>query len=563
MASNVVQDVQGTNAESAEIPQGNHGLRRAVGVWGSYTWGYADVGADVYVALGIVMAAAQGATNVAFLFAGLVYVMVGLAYTELAAAYPMAGGGQFYVLRGLGDFWGFVAGWAVLLDFTIDISLFALASAGYFNFFIPTLNFTININLLGIPFPGVQPALIGEATFFVVMLTVLNILGVRESSKFNEILGALDVVSESAILFFGFLFAFNPTLLVHQMLTQWPDPYHLAYGASLAIISFVGLESISQASQETIRPATVVPRTSIALILTVLIYALAFSNLSLAILPWQTFAAHNGDPVAWLASHIPILGLFIGPYVAALGATLVLISSNAGVFGASRITYSMARFNLLPGWFAKVHPKLRTPIRTLVVFSGFALLELWLAGLSPNAYDVLSNMYAFGAATAYMLVFVSLLVLRFKDPWTPRPFKVPLNIRFKGKDGETRMLPIVGILGFLGISSIVVMVVLTHAIGRIAGPAWILVGLCIYIWHRKRNNLPVRKSLKHNWEKEQLTVYEDAGEHDLAEEFRENLLRKRRLYGEEEQESKLPLGTKVLDVPIQESASNRQHPRGK
>jgi len=71
----------------------------------------------------------------------------------------------------------------------------------------------------------------------------------------------MDIVSESAILFFGFLFAFNPTLLIHQMTTSWPDPFHLAYGASLAIISFVGLESISQASQETIRPGKVVPRT--------------------------------------------------------------------------------------------------------------------------------------------------------------------------------------------------------------------------------------------------------------------------------------------------------------
>jgi APA family basic amino acid/polyamine antiporter len=559
MATKLAQNAATTDTTETTTSQQhepeNHGLRRAVGVWGSYTWGYADVGADVYVALGIVMGAAQGATNVAFLFAGLVYVMVGLAYTELAAAYPMAGGGQFYVLRGLGDFWGFVAGWAVLLDFTIDISLFALASAGYFNFFFPALNMTINLNILGFAFPGVQPLLILEATFFVAMLTILNILGVRESSRFNEILGALDIISESTILLFGFLFAFNPSLLIHQITTAWPDPYHLAYGASLAIISFVGLESISQASQETIRPAKVVPRTSIALILTVLIYALAFSNLGLSMLPWQSFAAHNGDPVAWLASHIPILGLFVGPYVAALGATLVLISSNAGVFGASRITYSMARFNLLPRWFAKVHPKFRTPVRTLVVFSGIALLELWLAGLSPNAYDVLGNMYAFGAATAYMLVFVSLLVLRFKDPWTPRPFKVPLNIRFRGRDGEVRLLPIVGILGFLGISSILVMVVLTHAIGRIAGPAWIVLGLIIFMWHRKRNKLPIRKSLKHNWEKEQLMVYEDAGEHELAEEFRENLARKRRLCGEIEQESKLPPGTKVVDVPIQRNGS--------
>jgi APA family basic amino acid/polyamine antiporter len=288
-------------------------------------------------------------------------------------------------------------------------------------------------------------------------------------------------------------------------------------------------------------------------------YALAFSNLSLAMLPWQSFAAHNGDPVAWLASHIPILGLFVGPYVATLGATLLLISSNAGVFGASRITYSMARFDLLPRWFAKVHPKFRTPVRTLTVFSGIALLELWLAGLSQNAYDVLANMYAFGAATAYMLVFVSLLVLRYTDPWTPRPFKVPLNIRFKGKDGETRLFPIVGVLGFLGISSILILVVLTHTIGRIAGPSWIVLGLLIYIWHRRRNKLPVGKTLKRDWEKEQLDVYKDAGEYDLADEFRENIARKRRLCGEYNSVSKLPPGTKVVDVPIQQNGSGKQH----
>src|SRR5256886_16024483 len=155
MASRGTPEGAGADGVAANVPKESHELRRAVGVWGSYTWGYADVGADVYVALGIVMAAAQGATNVAFLFAGLVYVMVGLAYTELAAAYPMAGGGQFYVLRGLGDLWGFVAGWAVLLDFTIDISLFALASAGYINFFFPFLNMRTTINLFGLSFPGV------------------------------------------------------------------------------------------------------------------------------------------------------------------------------------------------------------------------------------------------------------------------------------------------------------------------------------------------------------------------------------------------------------------------
>jgi len=83
----------------------DEGLRRDVTVWGSYMWGFADVGADTYVALGLVMAYAAGATGLAFGIAGIVYIMIGLAYTELASAYPVAGGGQYFTLRGLGDFW--------------------------------------------------------------------------------------------------------------------------------------------------------------------------------------------------------------------------------------------------------------------------------------------------------------------------------------------------------------------------------------------------------------------------------------------------------------------------
>ena len=104
-------------------------LRRAVTPWGSFSWGYSDVGADIFVGLGLVLGAAGGGSNIAFLFAGVVYVCIGLAYTELAATYPVAGGGQYFVMRGLGDIFGFIAGWAVLLDFTIDITLFAWSCA--------------------------------------------------------------------------------------------------------------------------------------------------------------------------------------------------------------------------------------------------------------------------------------------------------------------------------------------------------------------------------------------------------------------------------------------------
>jgi len=174
---------QSREAMTRPVGETHTGLRRAVGPWGSYTWGYADVGADIYVALGLVIATAEGLANVAFLFAGLVYVCVGLAYTELSAMYPLAGGGQLFVLRGLGDFWGFVAGWAVLLDFTIDIALFAYSSAGYADHFLPQLS--------------QPPWIIIEAIGLVLFLLALNIVGVRESSRLHEVAAAIDIVTET------------------------------------------------------------------------------------------------------------------------------------------------------------------------------------------------------------------------------------------------------------------------------------------------------------------------------------------------------------------------------
>src|SRR6202171_2505429 len=84
-------------------------LRRDVSVWGSYMWGYAGVCADIYNARGIITLAARGLAPLAFLTAGIVFALVGLCYAELASAYPLAGGGQYFTLRGLGGFSALVA----------------------------------------------------------------------------------------------------------------------------------------------------------------------------------------------------------------------------------------------------------------------------------------------------------------------------------------------------------------------------------------------------------------------------------------------------------------------
>jgi APA family basic amino acid/polyamine antiporter len=509
---------------------GEHlGLRRDVTIWGSYTWGYADVGADIYVALGLVIGAAQGGAPLAFALAGLVYIMIGLTFTELASSYPVAGGGHYYSLRGLGDFWGFVAGAALLLDYTIDISLFAVASTGYINFFLPYfgLHFEAFARTIG-PFQNVNLLWLGEASAMIIFLRWLNVRGIRESSMVNEVVGAMDLMLEMSIVVFGFILAWKPDLLIRQLTLEFPPLKQFMYGFSLAIISFVGLESISQAAQETRRPATVIPRTSIALIFTVFILALGFSTVSLGILPWQEFRAHESDPIAYLASHIPYLGIIAGPFAAFLGATILFISSNSGVMGDSRLIFSMSHFRLVSKWFNHVHPKYQTPSNAIVGFGWIGIVLTIVAFLTPGVLDTLANLYAFGATFGYILVFISLIRLRFSDPYTPRPYKVPGNIKWKRKDGSIVEVPVIGFLGLAGVSSIFLTVIITHEIGRIVGPLWLVLAVIYYITFRRRNGLPVLGSVPHDWEQEQIGVLTAAEEYELLEQYKEALARRDR-----------------------------------
>ncbi len=500
-------------------------LRRDVTVFGSYMWGYADVGADIYVALGIVALAALGFTPLAFLFAGLVYAMVGLCYAELASAYPVAGGGQFFALRGLGDMWGFIAGSALLLDYTIDISLFTVISAGYFNFFIPVArDLTI-----ALPWTHLHWVWLLETLAGILLLIWLNVRGIRISSTFNEVIGVIAIIGQAIIIIAGFVLVWEPDMVVTNFTLHQPSLGQFAFGSSLAIISFVGLESISQVAQETKRPATIIPRTSIGLILSVLLFAVAFSVLASGMLDLSAdknaFTGHEGDPVALIAGKVTFIGVVAAPITALIGGLIVFISANSGVVSASRLTYSMSQFQLLPTWFNKVHDKYRTPARTIIVFSGVAILQTLLGFFAPGkdpqknaAIDLLTNLYAFGATSGYLLVFISLMVLRFRDPYTPRPYKMPLNIKIP-YHGRTVDFPVLGIFGMLGVSLTLFEVVLTHDVGRIAGPGWVVLAVIFYMVYRRGFQLPPIGNVERNWEEAQKKVLRDAEEYESLEEY--------------------------------------------
>ncbi len=508
-------------------------LRRDVTVWGSYMWGFADVGADTFVALGLVFAFAEGAAPLAFLLAGTVYILVGLAYTELASAYPVAGGGQYFALRGLGDFWSFIAGSALVLDYTLCTALFAYFAVTYFSHFVPEIaEATIALG----PFKHVRIGLALGTLALIAFLTWLNVRGMRQASLLNELIGVLIILMESLIISMGLVFAWKPELLR----AQWSEafaafhPREFLYGASLAIISFVGLESISQAAQETRRPATIVPRTSLALIFTVFLFAVSLSVLTLGTVRWDVFLDERnvGRSVALVASHLPWIGRVAEDVTAALAVLVLMLSSNSGVMSVSRVAFSMSRYEAISSWFEHVHPRYRTPARTIVIFSAIAALQVALASLTESAIDTLANMYAFGATLGYTLVMVSLIRLRFTDPYTPRPYRVPFNIPLR-RGGVQIDVPLLGIIGFLGILTVLVIVLFTHEIAAVAGPSWVFLCFLYYAWYRRRRRLPVFGSVPRDWEREQMEVLQAAEEYDLLEQYRialaERERRKRRL----------------------------------
>ena len=139
-----------------------------------------------------------------------------------------------------------------------------------------------------------------------------------------------------------------------------------------------------------------------------------------------------------------------------------------------------------------------------------------------NGLEFLADLYAFGAATSYSFVFLGLIALRLIDPLSPRKFKIPLNVPLNFR-GERVDFPVVAIIGFLGIFSILMFTLRTHALGRIFGPSWLLLGLLLYLVYRHYRKLPLLRSQPRDWRNAQTEILRRAGELELMDEYLANV----------------------------------------
>ena len=474
-------------------------LKRDIGWFGSFAMGYADVGADIYVALGLVAAYAAGWAPVAFIIASVTYIATGLAYAELATAYPYAGGAQVYSMKAFNDFAGFLAGWLVMLDYTVCTALFAIATTGYLTFFFPMLILTtFTFTILGLQ---VAVSAIGLVAFAIVLVLIgINIVGIKEASNLNMTMVALNIVVLSLIMVLGMLLAFNLDLFNVQISIRGaPDPFgHIAYiwssdygnqnflyAVTLAMSSFIGIESIAQAAEETKRPDRTIPRATKMSIVSVLLFAVGLSAISLGMISWATLGASLEDPISALVQSIAGIGITLLPIVAFAGFAICLVSANTGIIGVSRVVFSMSNFGLLPKWFSKVNSRTRTPIRTIIVFGSIGAVMALIGNLSWVA-----DLYNFGALLSYLMVNISLIVLRQKDKEAYRSWKVPLAIRLD-INNETYEIPIPSLLGIIACSSIWLLVVIFHPMGRLLGFSWTGIGILIYVLYRRRIGKPL------------------------------------------------------------------------
>lgn len=452
--------------------------------------GYGDVGSSIYYALGVTTLYALGAAPLALALAGIVFFCTVLTYAELATAMPESGGSTTFARRAFNDLLSFIAGWALLLDYLVTIAISAYSIGPYLN------------NLL----PGFTQHVGGQVPFTLVVLGVLlglNIVGIRESTRVSLLLCVFDIITQVAIIGFGLVLLMeisNPEAFVSHLQQLWshmqigvpnaewsPTWPQFWKGVGMAMVAYIGIESISQLAGEARHPNKTVPRAMMATMITLFVLYFGVSAVALtAMSPQQLSTEYLEDPIAGIAAAMPF-GPYLAPWVGLLGATILFVAANAGLIGASRLTFAMSEHFTLTRAFYRLHPKFKTPYISLIAFTGIAGVIV----LAAKNLTHIADLYNFGAMLSFALAHLSLLGLRIREPDMERPFKIGWSLRVGKYE-----LPWTSLLGFLGTTAVWVDVILTKPAGRNLGFMWMGLGLAFYFWYRRQQKLPAAARLE-------------------------------------------------------------------
>ncbi|MDP3703633.1 MAG: universal stress protein, partial [Candidatus Omnitrophota bacterium] len=446
----------------------------------------------IYSALGVTALYALGATPLALALAGVVFVCTVLTYAEMSSAFPESGGSASFARHAFNDLMSFIAGWALLLDYIVTIAISAYTVGPYLSYFFPILKTPLG----NIPF---SMAVIG-------ILLAINVLGVKESTRVSLTLCAFDILTQATLIVIGALMLFNlPHLLDYARIgvpnVEWSPTWPQFWkGVGMAMVAYIGIESIAQLGGEARHADRKVPRAQILTMVTLLVMYLGISSVALsAIHPRELSTTYLEDPLAGIVAAMPVGQEFFRPWIGILGATILFVAANAGLIGASRLTFSMGEHFQLPRLFYRLHPRFHTPHVSLMFFSAIACAVIVVA----KRLVFLADLYNFGAMLAFFLAHLSLIGLRVRHPQIARPFKIKGNLRIAKAE-----IPITALIGLLGTLAVWVDVILTKPAGRNLGFLWMGIGVLAYLRYRSRQKLPAAARVE--LEKLTLPGYQEA-----------------------------------------------------
>lgn len=440
----------------------------------------AIIGAGIFAMVG--EAAIKGNAGpsliISFIITAIACGFCALCYAELASMVPVSGSAYTYTYATMGELVAWIIGWDLILEYAIGNIAVAISWSGYFNELLKSL-FGIDIpvwlridyrsfiqrgldvsqvpHIFGIP---IVINLLG--VFIIAFLTWLLIIGIKESSKFNDIMVLFKIFILLIFIGAGFYY-FDPNNL---------KPFApgglkgIQIGAATIFFAYIGFDAVSTVAEETKKPAKDMPIGIIgSLIICTILYILVTLSL-MGMMPYQELKNQINEPlVAGLNYHnAPKFLIALVSIGAVVSTTAVLLVFQ---MGQPRIFFAMARDGLLPKFFSKVHPKYKTPHITTIatgVFVGF------FAAISN--LDEMANLCNIGTLFAFILVCLGVIILRIKQPNRPRPFKLPFGFT----------IPILGI-----ISCIYLMLGLDK-ITWIRFFVWLGVGVLIYIFYGYKNS---------------------------------------------------------------------------
>jgi len=462
----------------AEPALSNRKERRSLGSAALFAIVFSLTAAALYFSLAVVADRALALTPIVFLVGSFLALLSAMTYVEGASLHQERGGSTVFARYAFNELWSFIAGWVLLLDYTILIAVCVLSASHYLSPYWSELGGG-----------WVEIAFCVSAIVYVALRNVRGLTAGR-LTRLN-VLAVANLLLLLVIIGIGFFQVFDLDALTDPVeLGAEPSWEDLFFAMTLSAIAFVGLESASGLAGEVKVNRRGLKRligggTTAAAVVFVGIALVALSALP---------QVDNATSLSGSYLEMPVLGVVAGyspswladvlKYTVALGAGMLLIAAaNSAMLGLSRLAYSLATNRQIPSAIGRLHPTHATPWVAIAIAAVLAV-----AFVIPTDLDFLVGIYAFGAMIAITLAHLSVCVLRYREPDRPRPYAVPLSVSVGGG-----RLPLPSALGGLISAAGWVSVVVLHDRARIVGAAWLVLGLVLYLVYRRSDGTPIFK----------------------------------------------------------------------